>query len=149
METRFSLWNIRRDKSRPLGLELASPSGSYYFMYADRFVALQQKPDMPITVKYMDRHPEKAIGHHPGEILGLLVNREDGNSQISLYFGYASQRIEHDEAGNNLYGVHSEQHHLLPTREVDGLAIVLSCMYQRSERFQEYKLRSETRSSIN
>lgn len=143
-----SFWNIEQGKSRPLGLELVSPTGAYFFLYAAKFIALQRNLGEFIKVKNKDRHPEDASYHHPGEIYGRLVSIDSEFDQISLYFGYAGQVIEHDRATDRLLDLHSEQHHLIPANEISSLATVLLTMYVQRERFRELKLFCGTSSSF-
>lgn len=143
MRENRSSWNIDRT-GRPLGVELVNTTGDYFFIHAEKLIALQQNPGKFVRVKNKDNQPLNAIYHHPGEIFGKLQQIDEEYGQISLLFGYAARPIKRDQATNLLIGVHFEQHHLLPMSEISSLSHVLSCMYVHRERFNELKLLSET-----
>lgn len=139
-----SFWNIDRN-NRPLGLELVSPDGSYFFIHAAKLITLHRRPGEYVLVKNKDNNPDAARYHHPGEIYGRLDPLDSDSCRISLYFGYAGQVVEHDKATDRLMDLHSEQHHVIPAPEVSSLAQVLTSMYVNREKFNELKLLSETR----
>lgn len=143
MSNNRSFWNIDRS-NRPLGLELINPDGSYFFIHAEKLIALHRHPGEYVRVKNKDNNPDSARFHHPGEIYGRLDPLDYDNTRISLYFGYAGQVVEHDKATDRLMDLHSEQHHIIPSSEVSSLAQVLASMYVHREKFNELKLLSET-----
>jgi len=143
MSNNRSYWNIDRG-NRPLGVELVSPSGHYFFIHAEKLIALHRYPDEYVRVKYKDQRPDTALYHHPGEIYGRLSTLGRDYCRISLYFGYAGQVVEHDKATDLLMDLHSEQHHIIPASEFSSLAHVLTSMYVHREKFNELKLLSES-----
>lgn len=143
MNNNRSYWNIDRS-NRPLGVELISPEGAYFFIHAEKLIALHRHPGGFVLVKNKNNNPETARYHHPGEIYGRLDPLDSDNCRISLYFGYAGQVVEHDKTTDRLMDLHSEQHHVIPASEALSLAQVLTSMYVHREKFIELKLLSET-----
>lgn len=119
------------DQRRP-GLELVSP-GHRFFIYAEKLIALCDAPGQYRVIKRRDKHPEKAVGYHPGEIIGRL-DIEKGWARICLFLGECGQSIEPDGKGGFL-NVVREPHHSIPLKELELFVSVLTLVLRQREDF--------------
>ncbi|MBF0644499.1 hypothetical protein HTZ97_07325 [Desulfuromonas acetoxidans] len=122
------------DKNR-LGLALASPSHCF-FLHADKLIALRAAPGEFRLIKRRNKHPEKAIGYHPGGILGRLDIGKTGWVRICLFLGECGQNIELDGNGG-LLNVLREYHHVLRLSELDTFMDSLTLVIRQREQFAE------------
>ena len=118
-----------------LGLALASPSHCF-FIHAEKLKALRAAPGKYRRIKLRDKYPEKAIGYHPGEIIGRLDLGKKGLVRICLFLGECGQNIAPDGKGR-LLNVLREHQHILRLEELDLFLKTLSLVMAQKGKFDE------------
>jgi len=125
------------NQKRP-GLELVSP-GHRYYIYAEPLIALYAEPGRYKVVKNRDKRPDKAIGYHPGQILGRMDRVDNDWLRLTLILGEGCQDIEPDGNGG-LRNVLREHQHYMPFKEWSLYVTCLKLVLRQRAVFDEARM---------
>lgn len=124
------------------GLQIVSP-GRLFFLHAEPLIAMHSEPGSYRVIKWRHRNPDRAIGCHPGDIVGRLDIVTPEVAKVTLYFGEGGQSIRLDGSDRLLHvvAVHAFYFH---RPELDERVRELKRTLDQAHRFKELKLMAET-----
>lgn len=125
-----------------LALDMVNTRGHRFIIYAEPLTRLVRKAGEYVLVKRRDRRPEKAYGHHGGDIWARMEDAKD-DWKLTFFFGALDQKLCLDDDGNLLYWI-GIQVHVLPKSELQNISACLLTMLDQMRSFDRLKIEADT-----
>jgi hypothetical protein len=121
---------------RPAGQRLAvlfvNPARQRFMMLPKVFLGLRRHDGELVQVKRRNRHPNRAVHYHGGDIVGLLAVNGD-EATVELFFGEISRDMAWEaQAKSPKTYIHHESYRV-PVSDLDAVCEALQLMENQRE----------------
>lgn len=82
-----------RWQNHRLGLMMTNSCNQRFFLYMEKLQELTDDEGVVKEVKLRDRHPQRAVGYYPGQVVGKLSS-SDQSVTITLIAGTPTENLE-------------------------------------------------------